>query len=52
MFISNYYRLFDKYTFIDEKSFAFNEIFYDGAIDETADPADYLRITTKAVLVA
>lgn len=52
MFISNYYRLFDKYTFIDEKSFTFNEIFYEGAIDETADPADYLRITTKAVMVA
>lgn len=41
-----------KYTFIDEKSFTFNEIFYEGAIDETADPADYLRINTKAVLVA
>ena len=52
MFTTNYYRLFDRYTFIDEKSFTFNEIFYDGAIDETADPADYLRITTKAVLVA
>lgn len=52
MFTTNYYRLFDKYTFVSEKSFTFNEIFYDGAIDETADPADYLRINTKVVLVA
>lgn len=52
MFTTNCYRLFSKYTFIDEKSFTFNEIFYEGAIDETADPADYLRINTKAVLVA
>lgn len=52
MFTTNYYRLFDRYTFIDKKSFTFNEIFYEGAIDETADPADYLRITAKVVLVA
>jgi len=52
MFSINYYRLIDKYTFISDKSFTLYEIFYDGAIDETADPADYLRINTKAVLVA
>jgi hypothetical protein len=52
MFTTNYYRLFDRYTFVSEKSFTCNEIFYEGAIDETADPADYLRINTKAVLVA
>lgn len=52
MFISNYYRLFDKYTFIDKKSFTFYEIFYEGSIDETADPADYTRINTRAVRIA
>jgi len=41
-----------KYTLINQKSFTLYEIFYDGAIDETADPADYIRINTKAVLVA
>ncbi len=54
MTVSNSYdfHLLNKYTFIDEKSFTFNEIFYEGAIDETADPADYLRVNTKVVLVA
>lgn len=50
---SNYYKHFlTKYTLIDEKGFTFYEIFYEGSVDETADPADYTRINTRAVIVA
>lgn len=50
---SNYYIHFlTKYTHINEKGFTFYEIFYEGSIDETADPADYTRINTRAVKIA
>lgn len=52
MYTTNYIRTFDNYTFFNEKSFVFDEIFYEGAIDETADPADYIRINGKAVKIA
>lgn len=50
---SNYYTHFlTKYTLINEKGFTFYEIFYEGSIDESADPADYTRINTRAVRIA
>lgn len=52
MITNDYSQFLNKYTFLDEKSFVVDEIFYEGRIDETVDPADYIKITTKAVRIA
>lgn len=49
---NDYSQFLNKYTFLVEKSFVVDEVFYEGRIDETVDPADYIKITTKAVRIA
>lgn len=52
MITNDYSQFLNKYTFLDEKSFVVDEIFYEGRTDVTVDPADYIKITTKAVRIA